>query len=146
MTSANDNSNMNKAVVDKGYFCPSCGGALVEVSSLAGGAAKCGTCTWEGRVEDLAVVPFEHGFTSQEEVLRAFFLDIRKFLATQAVLLEFGRLLIKWGFLKGTSVKGGYTIDPKEYARYVGAMAKAVVSSVVEVRAEIEREKHRDGK
>jgi hypothetical protein len=141
MKPANGNANPNNQPNAKAWFCPACGGADVTVSSLAGGDASCNICSWAGKVEDLPTFHFSHDGGTPEEVLRTFFSDVRKLLAQQQFATSIGLLLIKWGFLTQPDKKTAVVFG-KHLSRYVGEAAKAVVQSVIKVRADIERETH----
>jgi hypothetical protein len=119
---------------DKSRFCPTCGGADVEVSQLAGGGASCNICGWSGKVEELLTFHFSHNLGSPEQVFQSFFLDLRG-VVSQRFLEQIGKLLIKWGFID-------LPIDRKLFARYVGGMCKGIVKGIFDTRKEIEKEKH----
>lgn len=141
MKPANENMQLNAGTAARGYFCPACGGASVSASQLSGGLASCGICAWTGKTEDLAVVPFTHDFSSDEEMLHALLLDMRKIFTTE-VVMGLGRLLLKWGFLTGIEVgKDQVRVDPKALARYVGVCAGAFATAILREREKIERER-----
>lgn len=140
MDSANENANPNRAITDRGWFCPACGGADVTASSLAGGKANCNICSWKGAVEELPTMLFEHDMGTPEEILRSFFLDVRKLLGS-SFATQFGHLLIKWGFLDAPTPKNQSHVI-RVLTRYMGAITKAVVQAVLRERQAIEREKH----
>ncbi len=143
MKPGNGNGNPNHQPTAQGYFCPACGGADVTTSSLAGGAANCNICSWVGKVEDLATFRFSHDGGTPEEVFQRFFIDVRKLLAQQQFATAVGFLLIKWGFLDQPDPKTAEAFG-KVLARYVGEAAKAIVKSIADTRAAIEKEKHGD--
>lgn len=120
---------------DKGRFCPTCGGADVVASELAGGEGYCNICGWKGRVDELVTFHFSHDMGSTEQVFQNFFLDIRGIFSHE-LLEKVGTVLMKWGFLD-------MPIDCKLFARYVGAVAKAMTKAIFEVRKEVEKEKHK---
>lgn len=128
MSTANDN-----AFTDKAYFCPGCGSSFVNAGALAGTTASCEVCSWTGKLEELATVPFSQEMGSQEEIFRQLTLDIRQLLA-KSVATEFVRLLLKWGFISNR-------IDKHEVARYLGGVAKGITQGILETRQQIEREK-----
>jgi hypothetical protein len=141
MQSANGNDNPNNQPNDKGWFCPSCGGAAVEASTLAGGNAKCNVCSWTGKTEDLATFHFSHDGGTPEEVFHRFFMDIRKLLSRPEVGVQIGLLLIKWGFLNQPDKKS-HDDFKKDLSRYIGHISKSVVESISKTRADIEKERH----
>lgn len=116
----------------KAMFCPQCGAAALD-RNLVGGSASCQVCDWSGHDYELAVLPFQHGFGGDEELSRAFFLDMRK-LFGEKFAVEIGRVLVRWGFLPVT--------DARLLARYLSAAARAVVISVFEERTKLEKELH----
>lgn len=144
-TPANQNDKPNHAPTDKAWFCPACGSSDVTASALAGGGASCNTCVWKGSVEELPTFFFTHDMGTPEEVFRAFFIDTRKLLG-QHFATQMGHLLIKWGFLDAPDGSDGknHELLVKMLSRYVGAIAKAVVTAVVAERQAMEREKFRE--
>lgn len=130
----NGNSNPNEAVEGKAYFCPKCGSSAIDVGSLlAGGESRCNVCGWRGKMDDLVVHVFQHGMLSEEEIHRAFFMDLRRLFGVEFVL-PFGRLLVKWGYLSTPA-------DPKILARYVATVARATAKALVEERLAQEKER-----
>ena len=125
---------------DVALFCPHCASASVSKPSLAGGQAKCSVCSWEGKSEELAHFPFKHDFGQPEKVFRAFFTDFQKVISGPPILIEFGTLLIKWGFLEEPTPKTS-KVTAKLFARYMEDVFKAVALSVVATRAAIEKER-----
>ena len=115
-------------------FCPACGSALVDASSLSGGEASCGTCTWKGKLEELVAVPFGQDVGSADDMVRLLFLDIRKFLSKDFTP-PFLQLLVKWGFLLHRPIQA------PEVARYMGAVSKAIALALIEERGKIEKER-----
>lgn len=116
----------------KAVFCPQCGAASVD-RSLLGGTASCKVCDWSGPEHELAAMPFEHGYGNDQELARAFFLDVRKLLG-ERFALEVGRMLMRWGFLP--------VAEPRLLARYLSAAARAIVQSIFEERTKLEKELH----
>lgn len=127
---------------DKALFCAACGSADVTTSALAGGDASCGVCGWRGKVEDLAAFRFSHNLGSAEQVFHAFFIDVRTLLSRQFAQ-EAGKMLIKWGFMDAPDDKNLLEVQ-KTLMRYIAGIAKAVVESIADTRAKLEKEKHRD--
>lgn len=119
-------------------FCPKCGGSNLTVGPgdllavVPSGPVKC-SCGWEGRTEELVVAQFKHGFADDEQILQNMMADLRNLLAKEFAK-SFGAFLLKWGFIPEA-------VTPALLGRYVAAVAKATLSSVIEVRREIEREK-----
>jgi hypothetical protein len=124
---------MNKAPKQTSYFCPACHSPVVNLSSLAGGEASCGGCSWKGRNEDLLGHSFESGFENEEAIVSAFVRDIKLLLAREGVGMKIGQLILKWGFVT--------TIDVPTLSRYVGAVARGITVSILEERRTIEKEK-----
>jgi hypothetical protein len=137
MNPANDTGSHTTAL-----FCPACGGADITSSSLSSGEASCNVCDWKGKSEELVAYQFTHGMGSQEQVFRLFFLDIRKMLGAK-LAQELGGLLVKWGFLDVPNPKNKVVVG-KQLARYLASAAKALVTSMVQTRAEIEKERVND--
>lgn len=129
------------SATDKAWFCSTCGAADISASELAGGEAHCNVCGWNGKVEDLATFRFSHGMNSPDEVFRMFFLDVRKMLSA-GFAQDIGQMLIKWGFLETPTPKNARAVQQR-LARYIAAVAKGIVDSIVRTRAELEREQHR---
>jgi len=125
---------------DRAWFCASCGSADVVTSQLAGGGASCNICGWKGAKEDLAVFHFTHDMGGPDEVLRYFFLDVRRLLSKQ-LAVELGQVLIKWGFLEDPATANIKTVQ-QHMARYMAGVARGIVEGVVRVRTELEKERH----
>ena len=122
------------------YTCPECGSASVEFSPLSLGMAKCLTCQWEGAKDALLVVPLQDGAGTPEEVIMAMRGDNRIAFARSAE--EFGRFLVKWGFVKSKPKKGGgFELSKKELLRYLNAMAAGALKAVFQERQKIDKEK-----
>lgn len=139
--SANNNANPNVSQTDRAYFCPACGSANVDGSSLAGGSAKCNVCSWSGSVEEMPAFAFQHESGTPDEIFRSFFLDVRKAFG-QHIATQIGHLLIKWGFLDAPGPANQQRVI-KTLARYVAAITKAAVVAIVEERKAIEKETFR---
>lgn len=124
-------------------FCPQCSSSAV--TSEKGDTAlvspdqssdifRCGGCGWAGVRSDLVVTEFEHDFGGPDEIMNALMTDLRGLLA-KTFALSFGSFLLKWGFLVTP-------INPLHLARYTAAVARAVLTSVLEERAKLEKEIH----
>lgn len=120
-------------------FCPQCGSASVEFSPLAGGAASCRACKWQGVLEDLLGVPVPTGDSAQ--LVGRLFQDLRTLLSGE-LGVPYLKFLLRWGFLAADLENLTGTLDRKKYARYIMAIAKAIFLAIIEVRQELEREKH----
>lgn len=112
---------------DTAYFCPNCGSPTVERSPLAGGNASCSSCQWQGKNEDLHAVPFEHDFSSPEQVLQRFAAEFSGNIAKH-LSAPIGAQLIKWGFI--TSQEELIT----DLGVYMRAIAAAAAKAVFETR------------
>ena len=134
MKAVNNNSNPNAATTeDRVWWCPRCGSASVNASTLAGGAASCNVCDWKGAVEELLTSNFQHDLGSPEAVAHTFFLDVRRAISPPQFSVEICKLLIKWGFMSSP--------NPQVLARYMGAIAKGMVGGIIHERQAIERER-----
>lgn len=111
---------------DFAYFCPACGSPSVQRSALAGGAASCNSCHWGGKNEDLHAVPFEHDFTSPEQVIERFATEFRGVVA-QSLAAPLGSVLLKWGFIDRQDLA-------TDLAIYMRAIAAAGAKAIFETR------------
>ena len=111
---------------DTAYFCPFCGSPSVERSVLAGGAASCRSCSWKGKNEDLHSVPFEHDFSSPDQVIARFAAEFSGVIA-QHLAVPIGSLLMKWGFISSEELAVDLGV-------YMKAMAAAAAKAVFETR------------
>jgi hypothetical protein len=68
-------------------------------------------------------------------------LDVRNLISRQ-VALEFGKLLLKWGFIMLPKLASENSRFSKTVARYIGGAAQAMAKSVIETRAALEKEEH----
>jgi hypothetical protein len=115
-------------------LCPQCGSASVDFSELAGGAARCRGCRWSGYNTELVVMPFEHEFLADESMAVSMVNDMRLLLSgPQGV--PYLKFLMKWGFLVGKENDIAGTVDRKKFARYLTAISKGILTSVLEERA-----------
>lgn len=125
------------------YFCPTCGSSSLELPELAGGVTKCDACGWVGRSQELLVTAVTHERGDDMEVIRGLMLELKSVMAKNFAT-DFGRLLIKWGFMsKLESSDGRVTFSHKELARYLSASAAAIIQSAIETRAALEKESKR---
>ncbi len=126
-------------------FCPNCGSASVDFSTLVGGEASCNACSWKGISTQLVVFPFKHEMGSEEEVARAFANDVRRVVGDMATPLA--QLLAKWGFIdaKPPTREDKLKLYTKELTFYITEAARAVAISFITTRQQIEMEKGRRG-
>jgi hypothetical protein len=115
---------------DTAYFCPACGSSAVSRSVLAGGAACCDSCKWSGKNEDLHAVPFEHDFSSPEQVMQVFAAEFKS-LVGKHLAQPLGAMLLKWGFLDRETLALALPI-------YLTNAAASMVKSIFETRQKIE--------
>lgn len=120
------------------YFCPKCSNPVEIQSSLQGAPipVQCGGCGWRGVHLELHAAPFKHEFRDDNEIADLMGKDLRTMLA-QTAAQTYGRFLLKWGFLD-------QPIMPAQLGRYMTAIAKAVVTTVVETRKQMTEEKSRE--
>jgi len=106
----------------------------VNFSAMVHGRGECRGCGWKGTREELVVIPFNHSFMTDESVMLQFTQDLRQLLARDVgvVLLTY---LTKWGFVKTTVVAGKVVIDSKQFTRYLVAIARAIIVSILEERS-----------
>jgi hypothetical protein len=116
------------------YFCPRCNGAAVNVSQVAG-LADCVSCGWQGGLSELISTVIQHDLGSDEKLLETFATDMRN-LFSKTAAKPLALFLRNWGFLPEA--------DPAKQvrflARYMAAMARAMVRAVIEEREKIEKE------
>ena len=119
------------------YICPQCGStAITSKTSMLVGTGQtdtftCGTCKWKGLREQVVAVPFSHDWNTDEGLLQSLVSDLRTRLA-QNIGKEFLRYLLRWGFMT--------TADPQILGRYLSAIARAVITAIVEERLAMEKE------
>jgi predicted RNA-binding Zn-ribbon protein involved in translation (DUF1610 family) len=120
-------------------FCPHCGSAAVKQDTLilslhepSVSTFDCEACSWRGPQEELVAVELTHQLGSDANLVDALASDLRRTLAREAgkPFLEF---LLKWGFMAAP--------DPTVLARYLTAIAKATLESILKERLEIEKER-----
>lgn len=119
------------------YVCPDCGSPSLEYSLLAGGSATCTACGFIGPKERLLALPVE--LRGKEETFAAMRNDLRNTFARSAT--DFGRFLVKWGFLDATQGKEGININPRQLARYMTIIAKETFIAILAERRKIEEER-----
>lgn len=115
---------------DSVKFCPQCGSASVEFSSLAMGQGSCKGCGWQGLADDLLTVPIQHDFVGREDVLVAMVNDVRTFLSGE-LGLPWLKFLLKWGFISGDLNNAAATIDRKKFARYLAIIGQSAVTALI---------------
>lgn len=111
---------------DTAYFCTQCGSPSVERSPLAGGNAKCTTCGWTGKNEDLHAVDFEHDFSSPEQIMQVFVTEFSGVIAKH-LAAPLGATLLKWGFIDQQGLG-------RELGVYMKNIATAAAKAVFETR------------
>lgn len=116
------------------YFCPRCNGAAINYSQVAG-IADCASCGWKGGLSELVSTVIEHDLGSDEKLLEVFALDMRN-LFSKTAAKPLALFLRNWGFLP----EADPTLQVKFLARYMAAMARAMVRAVIEEREKIEKE------
>lgn len=117
-------------------LCPQCGSPGVDFSPLAGGAAQCRGCRWQGKVDDLLAIPGT-AEVNDEATLGAMLNDVRRLLSGE-LGLPYLKFLMKWGFIAGDPLNPKETIDRKAFARYMAAIGRAVLTSMLEERSRAE--------
>lgn len=122
-------------------FCPQCGSASVDFSVLAGSTARCRGCHWEGKDDELLIVPIQHEFTfGNASMLVEMMNDVRRLLAGE-LGLPYLRFMLKWGFLEGNIDNLAGTLDRKKFARYLAVIGHSILTAVI-----LERTKQSEGK
>lgn len=124
------------------YQCPNCGSPAVEFSGLVGGNARCNACRWEGTREDLLGTPFEHALGTPDGIGFELMNDARRLLSNPLFLGELGGFLNRWGFI---DLKLPKEVVVKSVTRYVAAIARAILSAVIQERENIEKERANAG-
>lgn len=122
------------------YFCPECGSASLEKSELVGGMAECKACSWTGTTDQLLASPVPEGYEEQHQLFMDMLRDLRRLLAHNAK--DYGALLVKWGFADLQTGKKGYSLNPKQFARYMSAIGRAMLTALIEEHQKMEAEKH----
>jgi len=124
------------------YVCAQCGSPSVDYSELVGGAAKCNACEWSGTREGLAAVPMVQG-VGRQETLTAMYNDFRRIFSSSAQ--GFIQFLVKWGYLEATQSASAVTVtDKKQAVRYINAIFLGAFKSLLELRAQCEKERIHD--
>jgi len=114
-------------------FCPKCGSARVDTSSLIGGVCTCRGCGWQGGSAELHKYQYDTGLLAGADAVTRFSMELR-LLVAKDMSAAFGKFLVKWGFLPD---KG---IDVAVWGRYMNAIARAAAVAIVQTRDEIESE------
>lgn len=119
-------------------FCPECGSAHIEQTNILAAADysndmfKCVSCEWVGRRDQLAISEITHQMGTNEDIFITLMNDLRNLLAKD-VGVSLGGFLMKWGFIS--------TMNPKILGRYLSAIARAILTAVLQERVKIEKEK-----
>jgi predicted RNA-binding Zn-ribbon protein involved in translation (DUF1610 family) len=125
-------------------FCPECGSPSIESGAvlLEGSSTpyRCNACSWHGKEQDLLHMPFVHDFTGKEEMIKALMGDLRTVIAKWCAT-PIGSFLLKWGFLHSERNNGQIKLNEKQVSRYMVAISKAVLVSIIEERQKMEEEK-----
>lgn len=123
------------------YFCPECGSpSISNASVLTGSTATCRACNWAGPTENLAAIPISHGYGNTADLLTSMVGDLRSVLAKDAGVV-FAKFLNRWGFI---SIEGpAKELAGKRMGRYLAAIARAIVVSIIEERDKMEVERVR---
>lgn len=122
------------------YQCPQCGSPAVEFGELVGAHARCNACKWNGTREDLLGTPFEHMLGSREGIGFELFNDTRRLLSAPVFVVDLGGFLSRWGFI---DLKAPRDVLMRKTTRYVAAIARGVLKSIIEEREKIELEETR---
>jgi hypothetical protein len=127
---------------DSVKFCPQCGSAAVNFSALAGGDAECRGCRWQGKVEEVLSLPIlkDSPLAGEDTAIQGMVKDLRALLSG-SLGLPYLKFLVKWGFLKCDLERVADTIDRKQFARYLVAIAKGVITAVMAERTRAEEAK-----
>jgi len=96
-------------------------------------AATCGGCGWNGKEKDLVALPFRHELGSDEGIAIALMNDMRAVIAGH-LSGPVGKFLMKWGFLSSP-------LSTAEFSRYMSAIARSVLTTIIQEREKIEKEK-----
>lgn len=123
------------------YTCPDCGSPAVDFSILSGGNGTCSACGWVGRKEDMLVVPLLHREGDKEATIMAIRNDVRQVYGRAAQ--DFGRFLVKWGFVDAVQRGGKIELNKAQFARFITAMAQASFMAVLNERRKMEEERVR---
>ena len=111
-------------------FCPECGSASVEYSTLSGGAASCKKCEWKGVKEELLVSVLSHDFSDPNQLITLFARDLRNMMG-KVLANPLVELLAKWGFF--TDPKN-LQLTMKESTLYIQTAARAMAVSLMQTR------------
>lgn len=121
-------------------FCPECGSpslqgeefSSIQVFERNHSQFECKSCGWKGERRKLLASPFKHEFDSDDALRDALYKDLRNLLAKDAGK-AYAEFLVKWGFISPPLTSEALT-------RYLKAIAKGTLSSIVLERAKIEQE------
>jgi len=116
-------------------LCPQCSSPSIQPQDTGGYNVLCGICGWRGVASELVSMPFYHEFGSDEGIATALMNDMRNVIAVHAGK-PLGSFLLKWGFLKEP-------FDGADLGRYLGAIAKAILTAIIEENKKIAEEASR---
>jgi len=122
------------------YFCPECGSASLDLSEIIGGLSRCKACAWEGHNSQLVATPIPAELEGDERTFMEMIADLRKLLGYNAK--EYGSFLVKYGFAELKQSRKGVVLNPKQMARYMSAIGRAMLLSLIEERSAMEKERH----
>jgi hypothetical protein len=129
-------------------FCPECGSPSISQTDslvLSGAAASihvsCEACEWVGTAADLLAVPFAHELGDDANILKVLMGELRVTMAKYCAV-PLGGFLMKWGFLEQEHHQGQVVLNRQQLARYMTAISKAILTTVIEERRKMNEEKH----
>ena len=119
--------------VDEVFHCPNCLSACVDFSYVVGGDASCSACGWSGKSKELAGAPFQHNFTSPDDMMTELIRSTKVMVAKDVgpVLLDH---LIKWGFITRSKDIKKMT---RELGMYLSDFVKVYVQTALTTRKKL---------